>query len=140
MKITSPKLDTSHLTANEEALLKCQAALELKDRGSYEAALDVMRPIWRRVGERPKTEGLHPSVEAEVLFCVGILTCWIGSRAQNKNAQEVARNLISESMGYYESMADAKMVAAARSELGYCYWCEGAFEEPASCSRSASQN
>lgn len=129
MKITSPRLDTSHLTGNEVALLKCQAALELKDKGNYESALDVMRPIWRRVGDRPKTEGLHPSVAAEVLLCVGILTCWIGSRSQEKNGQELARNLISESISYYESIADMKMVAAARSELGYCYWLEGAFDE-----------
>ncbi len=129
MKITSPKLNTSHLTANEEALLKCQAALELKDRGHFEGAQDIMRPLWNRLGDRPRTENLHPSVTAEVLLSVGILTCWIGSKVQNKNSQEVARNLISESITYYESIADAKMVAVARSELGYCYWCDGAFEE-----------
>ena len=26
--------------------------------------------FWDRVGERPKTEGLHASVAAEVLLCV----------------------------------------------------------------------
>ena len=80
MRITSPKLNTSHLTANEEALLRCQAALELKDKGDYEGAQEVMRPIWARVGDEPKTKGLHPPVAAEVLLSIGILTRWIGSR------------------------------------------------------------
>jgi hypothetical protein len=40
MKISSLKLETSHLTANEAALLRCQTALELKDKGEYEGAQD----------------------------------------------------------------------------------------------------
>ena len=129
MKMTSPRSQTSHLTRNEAALQKCQTALELKDRGNYDGSLDAMRPIWRKVGDRPAVDELHPSVAAQVLLCVGILTCWIGSRTQRKDAQEIARNLITESINYYESIGDSKMVASARSELGYCYWCEGAFEE-----------
>src|SRR6188474_3937032 len=98
MKITSPKLNTAYLPANEEALLRCQSALELKDKGRYEGVRDVMRPLWRSVLEAPNTKGLHPPVAAEVLLCVGILTGWIGSKEQIKEAQEVAKNLISESI------------------------------------------
>ena len=139
MKITSPKSHASHLTRNEDALQKCQLALELKDRGNFDGSLDAMRPIWRKLGQRPAVEELHPSVAAEVLLCVGILTCWIGSRTQNKEAQETARNLITESINYYESVSDSKMVAAARSELGYCYFCEGAFDEARIMFREAVQ-
>jgi hypothetical protein len=42
MKITSSKLRTSHLTANEEALHRCEKALELKDKGDYESAREAM--------------------------------------------------------------------------------------------------
>ena len=129
MKITSPKLRASHLTPNEEVQIRCQTALELKDKGDYEGAKDAMRPMWKRLGERPNTMGLHPSVAAEVLLCAGILTCWIGSKRQIREAQEHARDLITESITFYESEGDVLKVAAARVEMAYCYWCEGALDE-----------
>jgi tetratricopeptide (TPR) repeat protein len=128
MKISSPKLNTSNLTANEEALLRCQTALELKDKGEYEGAQGVMYPLWK-LGERPDVKGLHASVAAEVLLCVGILTSWKGSQIGIEQAQEAAKNLISESINFHQSMGDLKKVAAARAELAYCYWREGAFDE-----------
>ena len=129
MKIASPKLHTSHLTANEEALLRCQTALEQKDKEDYEGAQETMRSLWSGVGERPETKGLHVSVEAEVLLCVGILTGWIGSRNQIKEAQETAKNLITESITYFESVGDVTKIAAARTEIAYCYWREGELNE-----------
>ncbi len=129
MKITSPKLDTSNHSLNEKALLCCQSALELKDRGDYEAAEDVMRPFWSRIGERPKTKGLHQSVAAELNLCAGILARSIGSKREILEAQEFAKNLITESITYYESAGDFKKVAAARVELAYCYWWEGELNE-----------
>lgn len=129
MKITSPKLHASRFTATEEALLWCGTALELKDKGDCEGAQKVMRPLWARVGERPETRGLHPSVAAEVLLCAGILTGWVGSRNEIKEAQEVAKNLITESITYYESVEDIKKIAAARAEIAYCYWRDGELNE-----------
>jgi tetratricopeptide (TPR) repeat protein len=129
MKITSPKINTSHLTANEEALRRCQIALELRDKGDFDGVQDVMRRLWRGIGSRPETAALHPSVVAEVLPCVGILTGWIGSRNEIKEADGYARDLITESITYYESIGDLKKVAEARTELAYCYWREGSFDE-----------
>ncbi|MDQ1728827.1 MAG: hypothetical protein QOD33_952 [Pyrinomonadaceae bacterium] len=129
MKITSPKLDTSHLTANDAALRRCHIALKLKDKGDYDGARDVMHPLWKRVGERPEIKGLHPSVAAEVLLCAGVLTGWIGSRIGIEGAQEATKNLISESISFYQSTGDSKKVAAARAEMAYCYWREGALDE-----------
>jgi tetratricopeptide (TPR) repeat protein len=129
MKITSPKLHTSHLSVNEEALLRCQTALDLKDKGCYEGAREAMGHLWARVGEHPELGGLYPSVVAEVLLCVGILTRWIGSKNQIKESQFLARDLISESITFYESVGDVKKIAEARSELAYCYWREGALDE-----------
>jgi tetratricopeptide (TPR) repeat protein len=129
MKITSSKLHTSHLTANDEALFRCRRALELKDKGSYEGAREAMGHLWTRVGESPETGGLYPSVVAEVLLCVGILTRWIGSKNQIKESHFLARDLISESITLFESAGDVKNVAAARAELAYCYWRQGSLDE-----------
>ena len=139
MKIASPKLHTAHLTANEEALVRCQAALEQKDKADYDGAQRIMSGLWRGVGERPETKGLHASVSAEVLLCVGILTGWIGSKIQVKDAQENAGKLITESISYFESIGDQKKVAASRVELAYCYWRNGELNEARTMLREALQ-
>ena len=128
MRATLAKLDSSDLTRNESARLRCEAALELKDRGEYDRARDVMRPFWKTFGERPDTEGLYPEMAAELLLHVGILTRWIGSKNQVKESSQIASDLISESITYWESQTDAWKVAAARAELAMCYWREGALD------------
>jgi hypothetical protein len=129
LKIASPKLHTSHLAPNAEALLRCQHALEQKDKGDYEGAQNLMGHLWIGVGERPDLAGLHPSIAAEVLLCAGILTGWIGSKNQIKDAQETAKNLITESITYLESVNDVTKIAAARTEIAYCYWRDGQLNE-----------
>lgn len=127
--LASQKLDLSNLTPNTEALSRCALALTLKDQGDHVGALEIMRPLWLGVGERPDTQKLFPGVAAEVLLCTGILTGWIGGRNQIKDAQEIAKNLITESLSYYESQNDIKKVAEARTEIAYCYWREGEVNE-----------
>jgi hypothetical protein len=99
MRTASSKLDTSHLTADQEAELRCRTALELKDRNEYDAAREALFPIWNGIiGSRPNTKGLHESVVAEVLLTTGILTGWLGSRSEIKKADDYARDLITESI------------------------------------------
>ena len=129
MRVTLTKPDLSPTTPNDLALSKCRKALELKDKGDYLGAQEVMRPLWERVGECPHIEGLHPYVAGEVLLCAGILTGWIGSRDEIKDANEWARDLLTKSIGYYESLQDVIRIAVVRAELGYCYWRAGALEE-----------
>lgn len=129
MKLTTPKAETSHLAPNEQALRRCQDALEFRDRSDYQGARDVMEPLWERVGERPKLKGLDDGVRAEVLLTVGILTSWIGSKEGIENAQEIAKNLITESIGLYQTLGDMTKVAASRAEIAYCYFREGALDE-----------
>ena len=129
MRTTSPKLETSRLTANEAALLRCRTALELRDRGDYDGACAAMAPLWIGIGNRPKIEGLHSSVVPEVLLCAGILTGWFGSRQEIKEADDYARDLITESITLYEAAGDSKKVAEARTELAYCYWRAGSNDE-----------
>jgi hypothetical protein len=47
LRITSPKLDTSHLSRTDEVFFKCEKALALKDAGNYYGAQEVMRPLWK---------------------------------------------------------------------------------------------
>lgn len=129
MKLASPKLNLSHLSRNEQALSRCEIALELKDKADYNGALEIMRPLWRGVGARPDVTGLHSETAAEVYLCAGILTGWIGARNQIKDAQETARDLITESITYYEAQHDIRKVAEARSEIAYCYWRDGRVNE-----------
>ncbi len=125
MRTTSPKLNTAHFTANAEATLRCQTALELRDRSEYDAAREVMAPLWSGIGSRPKTEGLHSTVIPEVLLTAGILTGWLGSRNEIKEADDYARDLITESITLYETLGDSKKVAEARAEIAVCYWRAG---------------
>ncbi|MEK6278717.1 MAG: helix-turn-helix domain-containing protein [Acidobacteriota bacterium] len=129
MNTTSTKRETSHLAPNAEALQKCQAALELRDKSDFQGARAVMHPLWERIGERPELKGLHAEVCAEVLLTVGILTSWIGSKEGIENAQEAAKNLITESIGLYQAPGDLTKVAACRAEIAYCYFREGALDE-----------
>ncbi|MDT5261304.1 MAG: hypothetical protein QOC61_308, partial [Acidobacteriota bacterium] len=85
--------------------------------------------LWSRVGERPELDELTPATAANVLLRVGSLTGWIGSIKQIENSQELAKNLISESVTIFEVLQDEKKVAEAQMELGPCYWREGAFDE-----------
>jgi tetratricopeptide (TPR) repeat protein len=129
MKITSPDPHIAHSTTNAEALLSCQTALEQKDKGDYRGAQDAMRRLWKALGERPNVEGLDASVKAEVFLCVGILTGWIGSKTQIIDAQETAKNLITESITYFESIGDLRNIALARTEIAYCYFRQGELNE-----------
>ncbi|HEY0323498.1 MAG TPA: sigma 54-interacting transcriptional regulator [Pyrinomonadaceae bacterium] len=109
--------------------MRCQLAEELDIRGQYEAARNALGELWQGVGQRPALEGLTDFTAAEVLLCAGALTGWLGSAGQFANAQEIAKDLISESIAIFESLGEATRVAAAKSELGVCYWREGAFDE-----------
>jgi tetratricopeptide (TPR) repeat protein len=130
MRVTSPKLDTSHLPPNEQAELRCRTTLELKDRSEYDAAREAMFPLWNGIiGSRPTTKGLQETVAADVLLSTGILTGWLGSRSEIKRADDYARDLITESIRLYEALGDSRKVAEARAELGYCYWRSGANDE-----------
>ena len=129
MKITLPKLTASRRPTNNQSLDQCRTALEYKDKGDYDGAMRTLRPLWKRFGTRPEIEGLHPSVAAEVLLVVGVLTGWIGSKDEVKDAQEKAKNLLTESLTLYESLGDATQAATARSELAHCYWRKGALDD-----------
>jgi DNA-binding NtrC family response regulator len=123
------QLDNPGLNRNERAGLRCQLAKELEEAGNYEAARNALGELWQRINERPKIEGLDRHIAAEVLLRAGSLTGWIGSSRQIEGAQEMAKNLVSESMTVFESLGEVEKAAEAETDLAYCYWREGALEE-----------
>ncbi len=128
-KDSSFHIDDPTLTPNDRARMRCQFTKQLEGLGNYEAARESMGELWQRIGERPMLEGLDQRTVAEVLLRVGALTGWIGSAKQIEGAQETAKNLISESLASFEELQDQEKVAEAQTDLAFCYWREGAFDE-----------
>jgi len=89
----------------------------------------ALRGYWQRIGERPNLEDLEASTAAEVLLRVGVLTGAIGSKNQVTEADETAKNLISESLTIFESLRYRKKIAEAQTELALCYWRTGELNE-----------
>ena len=123
-EITDPTL-----TREKQALLRCRLAKQLEDVGSYDAAREAMGELWPEVGGRPVLNELSEATAAEMLLRVGVLTGWLGSTRQIEGAQETAKNLITESIHRFEALQDTRKVAEAQTEIAYCYWRQGSFNE-----------
>lgn len=123
------QLDNPNLSYEERVQLQCRLAADLEHRGQYEAARDALGKLWRGVGQHPALEGLSQSTAAEVILRVGTLSGWLGSIQQIEGAQDAAKDLISDSITRFQELGEPTKVAAARSELGFCYRRAGAYDE-----------
>jgi len=97
------QLENASLSLNSRAELCCEVAKEFEDKGEYEDAREALCDFWKRIGERPSLESLEQSTAAELLLRAGVLTGAIGSKHQLVDAQEKAKDLISESLTIFES-------------------------------------
>lgn len=125
----SRELKNQPFTAERSTEVCCELAKEFEDKGEYEAARKVLSAQWRGIGERPKLSGLEPSTAGEVLLRAGTLTGAIGSKNQIGEAQEIAKNLITESLTIFQSLSYRKKIAEAQTELALCYWRTGEINE-----------
>src|ERR1043165_7407417 len=123
------ELEKPNLSVDRRAELCCEATRELEYRGEYEEARKVLSSYWTRIGQHPKVEGLEPMIAGDVLLRAGVLTGWIGSKNQITDAQENAKDLISESLSIFESRQAKKKIAEAQTELALCYWRTGEINE-----------
>lgn len=123
------QIESQALNRNERAQMRCQLAKEFEEAGNYEAAREAMGELWQRIGDPPAIDSLDEHIAAEVLMRAGALTGWLGSVNQVAGAQEKAKDLISESITVFEQLSDATKAAEAQTELAYCYWREGSFDE-----------
>ncbi len=118
------------LRVGGRAELCCELAREFENKGDYEEAREVLSGYWSGIGDPPNLTGLERSTAAEVLLRAGVLTGIIGSASsQIPDAQETAKNLISESLAIFESQRYAEKIAEAQIELALCYWRTGDFNE-----------
>ena len=131
MKIQEMEISTNSLntTAAANALAICAQAKELEEAGKFEDARVALSDYWQRIGDRPKLDGLDRQSRAEMLLRVGALSGWLGSARQIPGAQEIAKDLISESSGIFDQLGAVEKVAEAHVDLGICYWREGALDE-----------
>lgn len=123
------QLENPHLTHNGRAELSCEIARQLEDTGDYEDAREALSEFWQGVGERPQIGELNQSTAAELLLRAGTLTGWIGHARQLTDAQEQAKNLITESIRIFETLSYTKKILEGQTELAYCYWREGGYDE-----------
>jgi tetratricopeptide (TPR) repeat protein len=114
-ELVNPNLDVGG-----RAELCCKLAREFENKGEYEEAREMLSGLWPHVAERPGLKGLEPEIAAEVLMRAGVLTGWIGSD-QVLDAQEQAKDFLSESLTIFESRKYKKKIAEAQTELALCY-------------------
>ena len=113
----------------DDVLPLCELAKNLEEAGEFEHAAESLRPFWKGLLNRPATKGLKQEAKAELLLRSGTLTGWLGSARQVSGAQEVAKDLISESASLFEGLGISEKVAEARIDLAICYWREGGLDE-----------
>lgn len=123
------ELENPQLSLDQRAELRCKFARRYEDTGDYEAARQAMGELWQRIAESPNVKGLGQSTAAEVLLRAGVLTGWIGSTQQITDSQEVAKNLLSQSISIFESLGREQKILEAQTELAYCYWRTGAYDD-----------
>jgi tetratricopeptide (TPR) repeat protein len=123
------QLDDRNLSCSERAWLRCEFARKLEEAGNYEAAHGALGELWQSLNERPQVEGLDQAAAAEVLLRVGVLIGWLGSARQVSDAQERAKDLITESIRIFEALQDQVKVAEAMTDLACCYWRGGSFDD-----------
>ncbi len=113
----------------DDVIPLCELARNFEGAGEFDQAAETLRPFWNGLLNRPNTKGLPVEAQAELLLRTGTLTGWLGSARQFLGAQEVAKDLISESAGLFESLSLFDKVAETRVDLAICYWREGALDE-----------
>jgi|SRR5215216_5477787 len=113
----------------DDVIPLCEFAKNLEEAGEFERAAETLSPFWNGLLSRPQTQGLNEEARAELLLRAGTLTGWLGSARQVSGAQEVAKDLISESGAIFEQLEIAEKVAEARVDLAICYLREGGLDE-----------
>lgn len=121
-ELVNPNLDVGG-----RAELCCKLAREFENKGEYEEAREMLSGLWPRVDQRPGVKGLPPDIAAEVLMRAGVLTGWIASE-QITDAQEQAKDFLSESLTIFESRKYKKKIAEAQTELALCYMRIGEYD------------
>jgi tetratricopeptide (TPR) repeat protein len=130
-------LENPNLSVDSRAESCCEMARAFENKGQYDAACKALNDYWPRIGEEPKLAGLEPNTAAELLLRAGVLTGIIGSQRQIPDAQETAKDLLTQSHTIFESRQNNKKIAEARTELALCYWRTDDLNEARDCLKGA---
>lgn len=130
-------LENPNLSVNDRAELCCEVTRALENKGEYEEARKVLGDYWPRMGEAPKLAGLEPNTAAELLLRAGVLTGILGAYRQVPDAQETAKDLLTQSQSIFEAHQVLKKIAEVRTELAYCYWRTNDLSEARDCLKEA---
>lgn len=128
-ELTSLQSENRNLTRVERALNCCAVAKRLEKAGEFGAAAEALNEFWPDSQLLPVIDDLEKPIQAEILLRVGALVGWLGSARQANGSQENAKDLITKSIDLFAEIGQGNGVAEGRSELGLCYWREGAFDE-----------
>ncbi len=108
---------------------RCQHAKDCEEKGDYAAAVAALGDLWPRAGQHPPVAHLDTATQAEALLRVGALTGFMGSVQRLDGAQATAKDLLSASAALFALVPDRQKVVEAQTDLAYCYWREGAYDE-----------
>ena len=117
-----------NLSINERVRLRCHVAKQFERTGNYEAARGALEDVWPSFETYPRIDMLDDPTAAEVLLRIGVLTGWIGSIRLIKGSQQLARNLLGDSITIFESLSDPKKTAEAQIESALCSMREGSLD------------
>jgi two-component system, chemotaxis family, chemotaxis protein CheY len=120
---------TSGLTRLERAKACCRIAKQLEKAGEFRKAAEVLGEFWPDQNASPVLDGLDQGLKAEVLNRIGAIAGLLGSIEQTEGSQEVAKNLITQSVEIFETLGREAAVAEAQSDLALCYWREASYDE-----------
>ncbi len=126
---TSTFNSTLDLALVDDVIPLCELAKNLEEAGEIERAAETLSAFWSGLPNRPETNGLKEEAKAELLLRTGTLTGWLGSAKQISGAQEIAKDLISESAAIFDRLEMREKVAEAQVDIAICYWREGGLDE-----------
>jgi tetratricopeptide (TPR) repeat protein len=116
-------------TTAKTVLLRCRSAAELIHTGRYEAACEELGDLWNGIGERPNLQGLGVLEAAELLLRCGVLSCFLGTTHSVPEAQERAKDLLTEALRKFQSQGQHSKASEVQYELSLCYFREGAYDD-----------
>ena len=128
-RLTALREQTRGLTAPERASHCCDLAKQLEKAGEYEAACEALGEFWPERDGPLNLDDLDEATKAEVLQRVGVLAGWLGSTDQTEGTQEMAKDLITQSLVLFQHLGLSARVAEARGDLALCYWRESSYDE-----------
>jgi len=117
------------LGRNEQAQLCCNLAKQMEKLGEYESAAEAMAEFWPDRNKTPIIQDLDIETSGRVLLRVGNLIGFLCGPNLAENNQERSKDLITQSMEFFERAGASEHASEARGDLALCYWREGAFDE-----------